>query len=195
MTVARSVSDVLSDHVTLEVECIDRMYLNLYVPKLQYESGVVGFFRGHLGYPFASSALMDPITKDFVADIHRFVDDEGIDLVSFQKGQRKDDVAHEYLDAFEGKEGVLFVGRAQEKTWIFRTEKRVNPITGKSYPWIVRGTALVNQFYFYCLDADFGPFFIKFCSYFPYNGRLCALPELRNRRVPCPKAASDESGV
>jgi hypothetical protein len=173
MTVARSVSDVLSDHVTLEVECIDRMYLNLYVPKLQYESGVVGFFRGHLGFPFASSALMDPITKDFVADIHRFVDDEGVDLVSFQKGQRKDDVAHEYLDAFTGDEGVLFVGRAQEKTWIFRTEKRVNPNTGKSYPWIVRGSAMVNHFYFYCVDADFGPFFIKFCSYFPYNGRLC----------------------
>ena len=42
MTLARSVADVLSDHVTLEVECIDRMYLNLYVPKLQYEGGVVG---------------------------------------------------------------------------------------------------------------------------------------------------------
>jgi hypothetical protein len=62
MTLARSVADVLNDHVTLEVECIDRMYLNLYVPKLQYEMGVVGFFRGHLGYAFASSALMDPIT-------------------------------------------------------------------------------------------------------------------------------------
>ena len=51
MTLARSVADVLSDHVTLEVECIDRMYLNLYVPKLQYEGGVVGFFRGHRGRP------------------------------------------------------------------------------------------------------------------------------------------------
>ncbi|EQD54226.1 hypothetical protein B1B_09781 [mine drainage metagenome] len=77
MTIARSVSDVLADHVTLEVECIDRMYLNLYVPKLQYEMGVVGFFRGHLGYAFASSALMDPITKGFVASIHRFVEREG----------------------------------------------------------------------------------------------------------------------
>ena len=73
MTIARSVAEVLSDHVTLEVECIDRMYLNLYVPKLQYDGGVVGFFRGHLGYTFASSALMDPITKGFVADIERFV--------------------------------------------------------------------------------------------------------------------------
>ena len=32
---------------------------------------------------------------------------------------------------------------------------------------------MVNQYYFYCLDAEFGPFFIKFSSYFPYNARLC----------------------
>jgi hypothetical protein len=59
---------------------------------------------------------MDPITKDFVADIHRFVKHEGVDLVAFEKGQRKDDVAHEYLANFDGDEGVLFVGKAQEKT-------------------------------------------------------------------------------
>lgn len=173
MTLARSVADVLSEHVTLEVESIDRVYLNLYVPKLQYEMGVVGFFRGHLGYSFASSALMDPITKGFVKSIERFCDDQGVDVVTFSKGQRKDDLAHEYLARFEGDEGVLFVGKAQEKTTTFRTEKRTNPETGRSYPWIVRATAMVNHYYIYCVDRDFGPFFIKFCSYFPFNAKLC----------------------
>jgi hypothetical protein len=173
MRIARSVADVLADHVTLEVECVDRMYLNLYVPTLQYESGVVGFFRGHLGYTFASSALMDPITKRFVREIERFAFEAGVDLVSFGKGQRKDDLAREYLAGFEGEEGVLFVGKAQEKTTTFRTEKRRNPQTGASYPWIVRATAMVNHYYVYCVDRDFGPFFIKFCSYFPYNAKLC----------------------
>ena len=37
----------------------------------------------------------------------------------------------------------------------------------------MKTTGLVNQFYFYCVDADFGPFFLKFCSYFPYNAKLC----------------------
>jgi hypothetical protein len=32
---------------------------------------------------------------------------------------------------------------------------------------------MVNQYYWYCLDAEFGPFFLKFCSYFPYNAKLC----------------------
>jgi hypothetical protein len=173
MTVARSVAEVLAEHVTLEVECIDRMYLNVYVPRLQYEQGVANFFIAHRGDRFASSALMDPITKGFVADIHRFARDQGVDLVSFVKGERKDDIAHEYLAASDGTEGVLFVGRAQERTPVFRTEKRRNPLTGATYPWIVRSSAMVNHFYFYCLDADFGPFFLKFCTYFPYNAKLC----------------------
>ena len=117
MTVPRTVADVLSDHVTLEVECIDRMYLNVYQPRLQYPAGAGGVLRGHRGARFASSALMDPISKAFVASIHRFAADSGVPLVDFAKGQRKDDVAHEYLAGFEaGAEGVLFVGRAQEKT-------------------------------------------------------------------------------
>ena len=173
MTLPRSVADVLGDHVTLEVECIDRMYLNLYQPKLQHELGVVGFFKLHRGFPFVSSALMDPISKAFVADIHRFVADQGVDLVDFRSGERKDDVAHAYLETFEGTEGVLFVGRAQEKTGVFRTEKRTNPVTGATYPWLVRRTAIVNHFYFYGVDDDFGPFFIKFGTYFPYTAKVC----------------------
>ena len=61
----------------------------------------------------------------------------------------------------------------QEKTPVFRTEKRRNPQTGQTYPWIVRTTAMVNHYYFYGIDEDFGPFFLKFCTYFPYNAKLC----------------------
>ena len=173
MSVARSVAQVLSEHVTLQIEGIDRMYLNAYVPKLQYEMGVVGFFRKHLDYQFASSALMDPISKRFIAAIEAFVREQGVELIVFKKGQRKDTIAADYRAKFVGEEGVLFVGKAQEKATVFRTEKRKHPETGRTYPWIVRTTALVNQYYFYAIDRDFGPFFLKFCSYFPYTAKLC----------------------
>ena len=173
MTLPRNVADVLADHVTLEVESIDRMFLNLYQPRLQHELGVVGFFKAHRGFPFVSSVLMDPMSKDFVSGIHRFVADHGCDLVEFRPGQRKDDVAQVYLADHDGSERVLFVGRAQEKTAVFRTEKRRNPVTGATYPWLVRRSAIVNHFYIYAVDDDFGPFFIKFCTYFPYNAKVC----------------------
>ena len=173
MSVARSVADVLQDHVTLELEGIDRMYLNGYVPKLQHVDGVVQFFRKHRGATFASSALMEPITRAFIAAIERFVAEQGVPLITFAKGQRKDDIAAEYRAAFTGDEGLLFVGKAQEKANVYRTEKRRHPTSGQSYPWIVRASALVNHYYFYGIDRDFGPFFLKFCWYFPYHAKLC----------------------
>ncbi len=44
---------------------------------------------------------MDPISKAFVAAIGRFAVAQGVPVVEFAKGQRKDDVAHEYLAEFE----------------------------------------------------------------------------------------------
>jgi hypothetical protein len=173
MTLPRTMADVLSEHVLFEVESIDRMYLNVYQPKLQYGGGASAFFAGHRGHKYASSVLMAPVTEAFVADIHRFIAARGLDLVSFGKGEDKDAIAHRYLAAFPGREGVLFAGRAQEKAPVFRTQKRRNPVTGSEYLWLARGTVQVSQFYFYCVDEDFGPFFIKFCSYFPCTAKLC----------------------
>jgi hypothetical protein len=173
MSVPRSVAEVLADHVTLEVEGIDRMYLNVYVGPLQREGGVASFFRFHRGYQFASSGLMDPISKAFIAAMETFARRESIAVVHFRKGQRKDDVAAEYRKKFSEDEGVLFIGKAQEKTPVFRTERRRNDKTGVTYPWLVRSTAMVNHFYVYCVDLDFGPFFLKFSTYFPYNAKLC----------------------
>jgi hypothetical protein len=173
MTVARSVADVLDQHVSFEVECIDRMYLNVWQPRLAYGGGVQGFFVAHRGHHYASTALMDPMTKTFVAEVHGFVAARGLELISFAKGERKDDIAHEFLTRFTEPEGVLFVGRAQEKAGVWRTQRRYNPATGGSYAWLVRSTAFINFFYFYCVDVDFGPFFLKFATYFPYTAKLC----------------------
>src|SRR3954466_596387 len=93
MSVARSVADVLRDHVVLELESIDRMYLNVYVPHLQTAGAVVGY----RGQRFASTTAVVPMSEAFVRNIEQFVADEGIDLVSFAKGERKDAVTQKYL--------------------------------------------------------------------------------------------------
>jgi hypothetical protein len=173
MTLAQSVAEILRDHVTLELEGIDRMYLNAFVPLLQSERGIAWFFREYRGYRFASSALMAPMTRAFVDGLESFARSEQLEMVSFEKKQRKEDVAAEYRHRLCGEEGLLFVGKAQEKASVFRTGCRRNAQTGASYAWLYRSTAMVNQYYFYALDRDFGPLFLKFCSYFPYNVKLC----------------------
>jgi hypothetical protein len=173
MTLPRTAADVLARHVQFEIESIDRLYLNLYVPDLQRVGQVVGFLTRHRGFEIPSTALIAPMSRAFVDGLKRYAVEHRVPLVDFDKGQRKDDVMHEYLAGCDGSEQVLFIGRAQEKTTTFRTERRRNPDTGVAYPWIVTATAVVNQFYIYAIDEDFGPFFLKFSSYFPYTGRLC----------------------
>jgi hypothetical protein len=172
MTLPRSVAEVLSDHVVFEVECIDRAYLNVYVPTLQTELALVSYLRGQLGCRVTSTAPLAAVSDAFTAAIRGFSRDCQVPVVDFARGQRKDDVMHERLAAFTAEQGVVFIGRAQEKSKVFRTERRRDR-EGKSYPWITRSTGVINQWYFYCVDADFGPFFLKFCSYFPYNAKLC----------------------
>ena len=169
--VRKNVAEILTNHVTFELEAIDRMYLNAYVPSLQTGAGFVYFLKTQLGVRVPSTVMVAPMSERFVASLERFVETQGIDLVTFKKGQRKDDVAKKYLAAFGGDEGVLFVGKAQEKASVFRTEKRRD--ARGVYPWIIRSTAMPNHYYIYLVDRDFGPLFLKFCTYFPYAAKLC----------------------
>src|SRR6201988_5050491 len=171
--IAQSVAEIVSHHVRLTVEGIDRMYLNVFVPGLQYEQGIVRFFRNNSGQPLRWAALKTPMTRRFGAQLEDFVSERQIPLVQFCKGQRKDEVMAEHLRRFAHEEGIVFVGKAQENTPVFRTERRRNPRNGQPYPWIVRRSAMVNNYYVYAVDRDFGPFFLKFCSYFPFNAKLC----------------------
>lgn len=165
--VARRVGELLKEHVRLEIEAIDRMYLNGYVPGLQHIGGVIRFLRQQLGARYLSTAVIAPLTQRFVQSLERFALEQGVDVVTFRKDQRKDELAQEYLRRFRGREGILFVGKAQEKTTVFRTIKKTDA-QGRKYPWIVLGTAMVNHYYVYLVDADFGPMFLKFGTYFPY---------------------------
>ena len=117
MKLSKSVAELQREHVVLELECIDRMYLNAYVPQLTSEAGVAGFVRGYLGHRFASTKQVAQMTEAFVESIMQFGLDHKIDLVRFKKGQRKDDVMQARLRAFKKKhqQGVVFIGVAQEK--------------------------------------------------------------------------------
>ena len=168
-----SLAEILREHVTLEVESIDRMYLNVYIPKLQRESGASWFLKQQRQYPVASSAAMAPISRAFVEAIETYAKVHQIPLLTFEKGQRKDDVVAPYIKQAAGREEIVLIGKAQEKTTTFRTAKGHGPRSADRYPRLFRTTAMVNQYYFYGVDADFGPFFFKFSSYFPYTAKFC----------------------
>ena len=110
--IEHTVGELLEDKVELDVEGIDRLYLNADQPRLQTGGGVVGFFREHRGPVVASTTLMAPMSKAFVADIHRFAKRGGIEIVHVARGQRKDEETQRRLKDFPHEEGVLYIGVA-----------------------------------------------------------------------------------
>jgi hypothetical protein len=170
--IEQNLRELLEEKVTLDIEGIDRLYLNAYQPMLQTGGGVSAFFKGHRGAVVASTMLMAPMSKDFVVTIRRFAKENELEMVRFHKGQSKDEETKKRLRDFHQKEGVLYIGVAQEKFGAYRMTKKHNPETGASYPWLYRSTVMCNQYYFYLVDEDFGPLFIKFSSYFPYTARI-----------------------
>jgi hypothetical protein len=171
--IGQTVAELLDGRVSLDCEALDRVYLNLYQPRLQLAGSVVGFFKQHRGAQFASTKLMAPMTQAFAAAVQGFAKRAGVEVVHFKKGQRKDDETQRRLKDFSATEGVLYIGVAQERSSTFRVRKRFSEQTGGSFPWLFRSTVMCNQYYFYLVDEDFGPLFVKFSGYFPYTGRLC----------------------
>ena len=169
MTAAVTVNDVLDGHVDLDVECLDRIYLNGYVPNLQVPGQVVSFMTAHLGNPIPSPAIMEKIGTAFRKAVQRFAADNKIPVVRFGRDDRKIEVMRPYLarQARTGRSGVAAIGTAQEFQNVFASARREG---SNGIPWFsfTKADRRVTCFYFYLWDADFGPAFIKVCAYFPY---------------------------
>ena len=84
--VRKNVAEILTHHVTFELEAIDRMYLNAYVPSLQTGGGVVYFLKTQLDVRVPSTVMVAPMSQQFVAAIERFVQTEGVDLDHVREG-------------------------------------------------------------------------------------------------------------
>jgi hypothetical protein len=169
MAATVTVNDLLDGHVVLDLECLDRIYLNGYVPNLQVGGQVVTFMKQHLGYSIPSPAILLKIGTRFRQDVRQFAQDHSIPIVRFGRDDRKIDVMQRHLDAqaATGRSGVAAIGYAQEFQKVFAAAERPN---SSGVPWYTFNKAdrRVTCFYFYLWDNDFGPAFIKICSYFPY---------------------------
>jgi hypothetical protein len=160
----------------LEVECLDRVYLNAYVPRLQVGGQVVGFLVEHLGNPIPSPALFASIGERFRQAVTRYAKANGIPVVRFEKDQRKAEVMRPYLEAAQaaGRPGVVAIGVAQEFQRVFcgYDRGRADGQPGPPRFAFEKADRRVTCIYFYVWDEEFGPGFIKLCSYFPYPAKV-----------------------
>lgn len=167
-----NVQSILQDHVVLSVSCIDRLYLNGYLPNLQTPGQLFVFLRDHLHYPIPSPALFRPLHDRFVDAVQTFAAEQRVPLVRFERGQRKDDIAATYRARFDQREGVVFIGVAQEKARSFKAQKGTTS-AGLVHFDFSRQSVAVNHYYFYVQDPQWGPAFLKVGTYLPYPVRVC----------------------
>jgi hypothetical protein len=174
-----NINEVLDGHVSLEVDCVDRLYLNAYVPKLQVAGQVVTFLSDHLGFPVPSPTLMEKIGNRFRRDVKAFAARKHIPILALKKpdrsrwDDRKLDHVRPYLDAAEAKtrSGVVAIVATQEFQWVFTAKNRSAKPGVVSFDF-VKEERRVGIYYFYIYDAEFGPGFIKVCTYFPYPAKV-----------------------
>ena len=182
-----NVAELITEHVTLTVDCVDRLYLNAYVPPLQSEGGVVAFLR-HRGQHIPSPACFGQITEGFKTGLRGWAERQGIPWIEFRRGERKDDVVQRYRERFRGIHGVVCVGVAQERAKAWTATKQVH---GRHLHFAYRWkTVCVNHYYLYFVYRAGGAGFLKVCGYVPYTMKLClkghewTKRQLTRRRIP-----------
>jgi hypothetical protein len=179
MTTVVNINDVLDGHVGLDLACIDRLYLNAYVPNLQVSGQVVTFLTAHLGFPIPSPALLQKIGNRFRHDVKAFAAEREIPILHLNKpdrtrwDDRKLDHVRPYLEAAQREErfGVVAIVATQEFARVFSAKNRSLTPGVVSYDFL-KEDRRVGMYYFYVLDHEFGPGFIRICTYFPYPSRV-----------------------
>jgi hypothetical protein len=164
-----TIASLLADRVTLRVRSVDRIFLHAYVPRLQTMGLLIRFLLDQ-GFPIPSPALLGRIGRRYIAAVDRFAQLNEIPVVRFKRDDCKEDVARSYFRAAEreGRSGVVMLGIAQEKEHVWRGWRRGGPDTHPHFEF-GRQSAMVNHYYFYILDREWGPSFVKTCGYAPFG--------------------------
>lgn len=166
-----TVKEILTDKISLDLECIDRVYLNGYVKNLQLPGGLITFIREQMGFPIPSPMVMRPFTEEYRKSVEQYAKEQGIDILKFDKSVDKDQAARRQLEKNPEKHGVVLIGKAQEKALGYRGVRKDHG--SKVWFEYSRQSMFVTYYYYYILDEDFGLFFIKVCTYFPFDVKVC----------------------
>jgi len=166
-----TLAEILPGKISLDIESVDRVYLNGYVPNLQMGGGVVNFIREQFQWPLPSPKAMYEMTERFKRAVELYAESMGRKIYQFSKDEEKDKVAQEHANLFGVEEGLVLIGKAQEKSNAFRSQRRDRG--GKVWFEYERRNVQVTHYYFYLMDKEFGLSFIKVCTYLPFEVKVC----------------------
>jgi hypothetical protein len=168
-----TINEVLDGHVSLDLNCLDRLYLHGYLGKLQVGGQVIQFLS-HRGFTVLSAACLQQIGEAFRRRVASFAEANHIPVVELKAADRNIDVMRRYLDkaAATGRSRVAAIGVAQEPQRVFIARKRDTDPSRLPQFSFDKKDRRVTVYYFYLWDASFGPAFIKICTYCPWPMKI-----------------------
>jgi hypothetical protein len=164
-----TISSLLSEHVSLEMRSVDRIFLAGYVPGLQSDGLMVRFLNQRAGGTIPSPAILGQIGRSYVEAVNAFAKAHEIPVVRFAKAMVKEETARPYMQKAEREDrtGVVMLGVAQEKAFAWRGWRQGGSDAHPHFEF-GRQAIFVNHYYFYISDPEWGPAFIKTNAYAPY---------------------------
>ncbi len=168
-----TINDVLDGHAGLDLQCLDRLYLHGYLGQLQVGGQVIQFLR-HRGYPVPSPACLQQIGDAFRRRVASFAEANHIPVVPLKAADRNIEMMQPYLDkaAATGRPQVAAIGVAQEPQRVLIARQRnTDPSKPPQFSFDKKDRR-VTVYYFYLWDANFGPAFIKICTYCPWPVKI-----------------------
>ena len=156
-----TIPELLDGHITLEVECLDRLYLNGYIGKLATGSGLSMFMRFQLGMPVPSPVVLGRVSERFREAVRTQAEREDIPIYQFHHKERKDDIANNFRRQRQVQDGIVFIGVAQEKAQAFNGKK----VNGQ-FEFNRDKAVYVNHYYFYIPSAEKCLLLLTFATFF-----------------------------
>ena len=173
-----TVARLLDEHVSFRCTSVDRIGVRGYIPGIQYEFGLIKFLLNR-GGTIPSPALLNRNRERLVAEFEALEAATGVPVVRFKAGESKEDLARPFQDAAAtaGRPGLVLMGKAQERTSVWRGYvDDTHAGHRRSHPHMAwrRQSSVPDHWYFYFSDPEWGPAFVKMCTYAPYPLWCCA---------------------
>jgi hypothetical protein len=184
----QTLAEVCGSAVAFTYRSIDRLLLNAYIPTLQTPGAVARFLRDVHGTPILSPVVFKRLTDRFVAAVERLAAEHRIPVLRPHGRVRPGAVAQPALQraARANRWGVVAIVVHQESARVFTSYHA----GGRASHFRVKeDRRLVNHYYFYLRDREYGDGFVRISSYLPFqtriwlNGHGYLAAELRRRQI------------
>ena len=147
--------------------CFDRVVFNVIVPAWQCTAVLVGLLQKRRGVQAISRAYLKSVSEEYHTLIQAMAAEQGTPVVRPPKDVRRDEWVEPFYRRLHGQPGIAVILKSREGARV-----AVSYATKSGGYHLELCHRFVDQYYFYLLDDDFGPMFLRLCPYLPFNGRM-----------------------